>query len=166
MNKTSLLFPALLLAVACERSPTPDATPQIEYPDTATVELVDSYHGTEVADPYRWLEDEVRESDDVSNWVDAQNDVTFAYLATIPERERIVKRMTELWDYERYGLPRKEGGRYFYSHNDGLQNQSVIFTQSALDAEREHLIDPKSWSEDGTVALASDFQRPDGNHLA
>jgi prolyl oligopeptidase len=166
MNKTNLMAPALLLAVACEQSPAPDATPQIEYPDTATVEHVDSYHGTEVADPYRWLEDDVRESENVGDWVGAQNDVTFAYLATIPERERIVKRMTELWDYERYGLPRKEGGRYFYSHNDGLQNQSVIFTQSALDAERELLIDPNSWSEDGTVALASYFPSPDGTHLA
>ena len=166
MHKTILIVPALLLAAACGRAPEPDATPEIEYPQTATVDHVDSYHGTDVADPYRWLEDDVRESEDVSNWVDAQNDVTFAYLATIPERDRIVNRMTELWDYERYGLPRKEGGRYFYSHNDGLQNQSVIFTQSALDAERDLLIDPNTWSDDGTVALASYFPSPDGTHVA
>jgi prolyl oligopeptidase len=138
----------------------------LDYPDTATVEHVDNYHGNEVADPYRWLEDDVRESEDVKDWVDSQNDVTFAYLATIPERELIKKRMTELWDYERYGLPTKEGGRYFYSYNDGLQNQNVIYSQSSLDADAELLIDPNTWSEDGTVALAAYYPSPDGRHVA
>ncbi len=138
----------------------------ISYPETLMVDHVDNYHGTEVADPYRWLEDDVRESDDVKNWVDAQNEVTFAYLGTIEEREVIEKRMTELWDYERYYLPRKAGGRYFFEYNDGLQNQEVIYTQTSLDAEPALLIDPNGWSEDGTVALAAFYPSPDGSHVA
>jgi prolyl oligopeptidase len=119
-----------------------------------------------VADRYRWLEDDVRESEAVHSWVGAQNDVTFAYLDTIPERVDIKKRMRELWDYERYSIPDKEGGRYFYSYNNGLQNQNVIFKQEGLDAEPDLLIDPNTWSEDGTVALASYFPSPDGSHVA
>jgi prolyl oligopeptidase len=157
------------LFVACSKdSPDPQSggSAKINYPDTTTVDHVDNYHGTEIADPYRWLEDDVRESEQVKAWVDSQNEVTFAYLASIPERELIVKRMTELWDYERYGLPTKEGGRYFYSYNDGLQNQNVIYSQSSLDADAELLIDPNTWSDDGTVALAAYYPSPDGRHVA
>jgi prolyl oligopeptidase len=155
-----------ILLAGCSRD-TPEANMQeINYPETAAVDHVDTYHGVEVADPYRWLEDDVRESSAVENWVSAQNDVTFAYLATIPERELIRKRMTELWDYERFGLPRKEGGRYFYSYNDGLQNQNVVYTQAGLDAEAEILVDPNTWSEDGTIALADYYPSPDGRHVA
>src|SRR5262249_30281466 len=82
--------------------------------------------GTKVADPYRWLEDDVRTSKDVAEWVEAENKVTFAYLETIPERPRIRERMTELWNYPRYTAPHKEGGKYFLSKNDGLQNQAVL----------------------------------------
>jgi len=138
----------------------------LTYPTSDTVNHVDNYHGTEVADRYRWLEDDVRESEAVHSWVGAQNEVTFAYLDTIPERVAIKKRMRELWDYERYSIPDKEGGRYFYSYNDGLQNQNVIFKQDGLDAEPVLLIDPNTWSEDGTVALASYFPSPDGSHVA
>jgi prolyl oligopeptidase len=155
-----------ILLAGCSRD-TPEANMQeINYPETAAVDHVDTYHGVEVADPYRWLEDDVRESSAVENWVSAQNDVTFAYLATSPERELIRKRMTELWDYERFGLPRKEGGRYFYSYNDGLQNQNVVYTQAGLDAEAEILVDPNTWSEDGTIALADYYPSPDGRHVA
>jgi prolyl oligopeptidase len=164
MKNTYACLAAAFCLVACSQEAPPESP--IAYPETATVDHVDSYHGNDVADPYRWLEDDVRESEDVSNWVNAQNEVTFAYLATIPERSLIEKRMTELWDYERYGLPRKEGERYFYSHNDGLQNQSVIYTQTSLDDEAELLIDPNTWSDDGTVALASYFPSPDGTHIA
>ena len=161
------IFLALLFALAaCSSESRGPETVSIEYPATATVDHVDNYHGVEVADPYRWLEDDVRESTDVKNWVDAQNEVTFAYLASIPERDIIKARLTELWDYERYGMPRKEGGRYYYSHNNGLQNQNQIFVQSSLDAEAELLIDPNTWSDDGTVALASYFPSPDGEHVA
>ena len=162
-NRTLIALTTTILA-AC--GPADDASEsRIEYPQTATVDVVDVYHGDEVADPYRWLEDDVRESDAVAAWVDAQNEVTFAYLESIPERERIARRMTELWDYERYGLPKKEGSRYFYGYNDGLQNQDVIYVHEGLDAQPELLIDPNTWSDDGTVALASYFPSPDGRYL-
>ena len=138
----------------------------LTYPVTDKVDHVDTYHGTEVADPFRWLEDDVRESEAVASWVDAENKVTFAYLDTIEERPAIHSRMKELWNYERFSLPVKENGRYFYSHNNGLQNQDVIYTLTGLDAEAELLIDPNTWSEDGTVALASYFPSPDGKHVA
>jgi prolyl oligopeptidase len=165
MNKYWMPIAMGLLILGCGQQ-SADAPGAVDYPATSTVEHVDAYYGTEVDDPYRWLEDDVRESADVAAWVAAQNDVTFAYLATIPERERIEKRMTELWDYERFGLPVKEGGRYFYSYNDGLQNQDVVYTQAALEAEPELLIDPNTWSEDGTVALAAYYPSPDGRHVA
>lgn len=152
--------------VACSRNEPEPPAPTVQYPETATVEHVDTYHGVEVADPYRWLEDDIRENEDVDAWVNAQNEVTFAYLESIPERDVIEKRLTELWDYERFGMPVKEGGLYYYSYNDGLQNQNVIYVQESLDAEAELLIDPNTWSEDGTVAMASYFPSPDGKHVA
>jgi prolyl oligopeptidase len=171
MKKILLVLLLPFMFTACsERTPEPvevvEQTSGIVYPVTDTVGHVDNYHGTDVADPYRWLEDDVRESEAVASWVGAQNEVTFAYLDTIPERAEIKKRMKELWDYERYSMPEKEGGRYFYSYNDGLQNQDVVYKQTGLDAEPELLIDPNTWSEDGTVALASYFPSPDGSHLA
>jgi prolyl oligopeptidase len=156
----------LLLLAACGPAETGTQQVGIEYPQTATGDVIDNYHGVNVADPYRWLEDDVRESEDVKNWIDAQNAVTFAYLESIEERELIKKRLTELWDFERFGMPNKEGGRYYYSYNDGLQNQDVIFVQSSLDDETTLLIDPNTWSDDGTVALASYYPSPDGRHVA
>jgi prolyl oligopeptidase len=163
ISNSVYLLTCCALIVACSRSE-PPAT--IDYPETATVDHVDDYHGHEVADPYRWLEDDVRESEAVKNWVDAQNEVTFAYLATIPERELITKRMRELWNYERFSLPKKAGGRYFYERNDGLQNQDVIYMQASLDGEAELLIDPNTWSDDGTIALAGYWPSHDGSHIA
>ena len=154
------------LFVACSGNDAGDSAGLLSYPETTTVEQVDDYHGNAVADPFRWLEDDVRESDAVKDWVDAQNEVTFAYLATIPERELIAKRMRELWDYERFSLPRKAGGRYFYGYNNGLQNQNVIYMQTSLDADAELLVDPNTWSDDGTIALAGYYPSKDGSHLA
>jgi len=154
---------------ACSRTAPESQQPQQpeqQYPATATVEHVDTYHGIDVSDPYRWLEDDVRESDAVANWVAGQNEVTFAYLDSISERDLIKGRLTALWDYDRYSLPVKEGGHYFFSHNTGLQNQSVIYVQTGLDAEADVLIDPNTWSDDGTVALASYVPSPDGRHVA
>ena len=99
-------------------------------------------------------------------WVDAQNEVTFAYLDAIPERERIRERMTELWDFERFGLPKRRGGRYFYEYNDGLQNHEVVYVQDSLDAEPRLLIDPNAWPTDGNVALAQFYPSPDGAWVA
>lgn len=137
-----------------------------EYPETTKVDHVDEYHGTRVADPYRWLEDDVRTSDAVANWVAAQNETTFAYLESIPQREAIRARLTRLWDFEKYGSPFKAGGRYFYFHNSGLQNQSVLFTLDQLDSDPRVVIDPNNWSDDGTVALAGVAVSDDGKRLA
>jgi prolyl oligopeptidase len=160
------LLGAALALMACSESHQETVSVTTVYPETAKVGHIDNYHGVEVADPYRWLEDDVRENSAVSDWVGAQNEITFAYLEDIPEREIIERRLTQLWDYEKYGLPVKEGGRYFYEYNDGLQNQEQIFIQSSLEAEPELLVDPNTWSEDGTVALASYYPSPDGRHLA
>ena len=161
-----LILCASIALTACSRNEPDTSSMTVEYPVTAMIEHVDTYHSIEVADPYRWLEDDIRESDAVKKWVSAQNEITFAYLASIPERDIIEQRLKELWDYERYSMPVKEGGLYYYSYNDGLQNQDVIYVQASLDAEAELLVDPNSWSDDGTVALASYFPSPDGRHMA
>jgi prolyl oligopeptidase len=124
----------------------------LTYPTTATVNQVDDYHGTLVADPYRWLEDP--NSDESKAWVEAQNQVTFAYLNDIPMRDTLKQRMTQLWNYEKYSIPSQKAGHYFYLKNDGLQNQSILYTLQSLDAEPRVLIDPNILSEDGTIALA------------
>src|SRR6516164_6444376 len=97
---------------------------KVIYPETKTVDVVDDYHGTKVPDPYRWLETDVRESKDVAEWVAAQNKVTNQFLESIPERPTINKRITDLWNFERFTAPAKEGGKYFFTKNDGLQNQN------------------------------------------
>src|SRR5262252_2685444 len=99
----------------------------INYPPAKRGNLVEDYHGTKVPDPYRWLEDDVRESKEVAEWVAAENRVTKTYLEAIPERERINKRLTELWNYARYSPPTKIAGRYYFFKNDGLQNQAVLY---------------------------------------
>jgi prolyl oligopeptidase len=134
------------------------------YPKPVKVEQVDDYHGTRVPDPYRWLEDP--DSEATKAWVEAENRVSFAYLEAIPARERIKERLTQLWDYEKYGVPFKKGERYFYFKNDGLQNQSVFYTLTTLDGEPTVLLDPNTLSEDGTVALAGLSISEDGKFLA
>ncbi|HIE95629.1 MAG TPA: S9 family peptidase [Fuerstia sp.] len=136
------------------------------YPQTKTVPQHDDFHGTKVDDPYRWLEDDVRESKDVAAWVEAQNKLTFDYLKTIPGRDNIEERITELWNYEKISAPSKEGGRYYFFRNDGLQNQSVLYVQKTLDDEPRILIDPNTWSKDGTVALSGSEFSDDGKYGA
>ncbi|MFE4105012.1 prolyl oligopeptidase family serine peptidase [Almyronema epifaneia] len=136
----------------------------LSYPQTHQSDQVDVYHGIEVLDPYRWLEDPSAEA--VQQWIAAQNQVTFGYLADLPQRDRIQQRLSELWNYERYGIPFKRGGRYFYYKNDGLQNQSVLYTLATLDAEPQVLLDPNTLSEDGTVALQSIAISENGAYLA
>ena len=116
---------------------------KITYPETKHVPHVDNYFGTEVPDPYRWLED--MESQEVKEWVDAQNEVTFNYLESIPYREKIKERLTELWDYPRYSAPFKSGENFFFYKNDGLQNQSVVYIQKDLNSEPEVFIDPNKF---------------------
>src|SRR6266581_1575966 len=144
---TTKLLPLLALLMTS----TLDAQ-SITYPVTRKSDVVDDYHGTKVADPYRWLEDV--DSPETQGWVEAQNRVTFGYLEQIPERERIRRRLTQLWDYPKYGAPFKKGGRYFFFKNSGLQNQSVLYSQDSLMAEPEVLLDPNMLSPDGTVALS------------
>jgi prolyl oligopeptidase len=138
--------------------------PRPDYPQARRADVVDDYHGTPVADPYRWLED--LDSPETRLWVEAQNKVTEAYLAAIPERAAIKRRLTALWNYERYGEPFEEGGRYFYRYNAGLQNQSVLYTTPSPDQPGRVLIDPNKLSEDGTVALMGLSVSDDGAKLA
>src|SRR6476469_10754747 len=112
---------------------TTQAAPAISYPQTKTVDVVDTQFGVPVADPYRWLENDVRNDPQVEAWVTAENQVTDRLLQTLPLRDWFKQRMTALYDYERYGLPVKKGDTYFYSHNSGLQNQSILFARSGLD---------------------------------
>jgi len=142
------------------------ADSKIVYPAAKRTEMVEELHGTPVADPYRWLEDDVRKSDEVSKWVEAQSKLTNDYLATIPERETIKKRLTELWNYEKMSVPEKHGKRYYYLKNNGLQNQSVFFKQEGLDGESNPLLDPNSWTKDGTIALGSISFNDDGTLAA
>ncbi|MFH1682027.1 MAG: prolyl oligopeptidase family serine peptidase [Candidatus Eisenbacteria bacterium] len=126
---------------------------RIRYPETRKADVVDDYHGTKVPDPYRWLED--LDSDETAAWVRAQNEVTFAFLEAIPGRDRIAERLTELWNYPKFTIPYRLGGRYVFGKNDGLQNQDVIYMQETLSDEPRVLLDPNGFSEDGTIALAN-----------
>ncbi len=162
------MTPMLLLVLACpQKDPgelsMPDA-PSSPYPETRMGEVVDDYHGTAVPDPYRWLEDS--EDPEVRSWIEAQNALTSAYLGTIDEREAIRERTTQLWDYERYSSPSHRNGRYFWFHNDGLQNQSVLYTADDPSAEGRVLLDPNLFSEDGTVALSGTWVNEDATLMA
>jgi len=139
-------------------------TYRLAYPETVKQEIMDDYHGTKVADPYRWLEDD--NAPDTKAWVTAQNRVTFSYLDQIPERAKLRERLMKLWNFERYGIPFKQGERYFYSKNDGLQNQSVLYVADSLDAAPRVLLDPNKLSSDGTVALSGYRLSEDGNLMA
>lgn len=135
-----------------------------DYPPARKSDQVDDYHGVKVADPYRWLED--LDSDETKAWVEAQNKLSFGYLAGIPARNPLKDRITKLWNYEKYGVPFKEGNRYFYFRNSGLQNQSVLYTVTGLDAQPQLVLDPNTLSADGTVAVAGTQVSPDGKLLA
>ncbi len=165
MRQTLLLMASggllLLWSLASLAGDTP-----LKYPKTKRVDQVDDYHGTKVLDPYRWLEADVRESKDVAAWVEAENKVTNAYLETIPQREAIKKRLTALWNYERFSLPTRKSGLYFFTHNDGLQNQSVLYVADSLQAKPRLLLDPNTWSKDGTISLAGMAVSPEAKYLA
>lgn len=157
MRIICLLSLLITISYACTKSP------RINYPETRKDNVVDTYFGTGVEDPYRWLEDD--NSDATSHWVKAQNEVTFAYLNQLPGREEINSRLTELMDYPRVSAPSKIGGKYFFSKNDGLQNQSVIYMSDTLEGEAEVLLDPNKLSEDGTISLAGTEITPDAKYL-
>ncbi len=134
-----------------------------QYPITATNDVVDVYHGVRVADPYRWLEDDNSEA--TRRWVAEQNALTFAYLERIAERPAIRSRLASLWNYERFGIPFKRGGHYFYTRNDGLQNQSVLCVSRSLEGPATVLLDPNTLSADGTVALTGFAVSDDGGRV-
>ena len=134
------------------------------YPPARKSDQVDDYHGVKVADPYRWLED--LDSEETRNWVEAENKLSFGYLAAIPARNALKERLTKLWNYEKYGTPFKEGNRYFYTRNSGLQNQAVLYTVTALDGQPQMVLDPNTLSADGTVALSGRQVSPDGKFMA
>lgn len=163
MSKTNFLtaisvaLSALCLAGAVQAQ-------SLSYPATRKVEQTDSYHGSSVADPYRWLEDD--HSADTKAWVQAQNAVTDQFLAAMPQRLPVRRLYTELYNFEKFGLPFKEGGRYFWTRNDGLQQQSVLYTASALTAQPAVALDPNQLSKDGTVALSGYAASRDGKLLA
>src|ERR1700677_3542498 len=133
-----LLLPCLTLILRAGEG-------SLKYPNTKRGDTFEDYHGTKVADPFRWLEDDVRESKDVAAWVAEENKVTFTYLAGIPERDIIKKRLADLWDYEKYSAPLKIASSYYvYSKNNGLQNHYVYYTQETLKSEPKLLLDPNT----------------------
>ncbi|MFY8073844.1 MAG: prolyl oligopeptidase family serine peptidase [Pirellula sp.] len=138
------------------------------YPKSKVVDQIDDYHGTKINDPFRWLEDV--DSEETKNWVVEQNKLTFDYLESIPARARFKQRLTELWNFERYGLPRQYGKTYFYTYNNGLRNQNVLYTASSIDeaglTTQKLLLDPNLLSQDGTVALSGYVPSDDGKYLA
>ena len=136
----------------------------IAYPPSRRETVVEVLHGVSVADPYRWLED--LNASETKAWIAAQNEVTVTYLARSPKREALRQRLTELWNYERYGIPFRRGDRYFFTRNDGLQNQAVLYWAAALRDEPQVLLDPNTLSADGTVALAGYSISEDGQLLA
>ena len=137
---------------------------QMQYPETRKGDVVDTYFETEIADPYRWLEDD--RSEETENWVKAQNEVTFDHLENIPFREKIEARLTELWNYEKVSAPRFEGDYIYFYKNDGLQNQYVVYRKKSEDAEAEVFLDPNTFSEDGTTSLAQLTFSEDGSIAA
>lgn len=177
MNNARILSgaAALFLVAACgggdetgQDAPGDAAAPltgAIQYPETITVEQIDNYHGRDIADPYRWLEDDVRESEAVAEWVAAQNEVTFEYLNGLDHRSAIEAQLARFWDYEKFLLPVRRGDYTFYRRNDGLQNQYVLYVQKD-DAEPRALLNPNDWSDDGATALGSFHPSPDGRLLA
>jgi len=162
--KLAALAAAMLLAHGAMAQTCTVAGAGLTYPATRTVDQSDDYHGVKVADPYRWLED--ANSAETHDWVVAQNKLTQSYLSQIPGRDAIKTRLTKLWNYERFSVPFKEGGRYFYSRNDGLQNQSVLYTMKTLADVPRLLLDPNTLAADGTVALAGLAVSPNGKFLA
>ena len=134
------------------------------YPVARMDSTVDDYFGTQVADPYRWMEDD--NSDETAAWVKAENAVTQDYLSQIPYRDQVRERLTELWNFPKYGVPQKIGDYYFFFENDGLRNQSILYRQKGLDGTPEVFLDPNTLSDQGTVALVDLSFSKDDRYLA
>jgi prolyl oligopeptidase len=162
MKKSIFIWAAILMGFsACNQK----QEKMLQYPVTQKVDTVDVYHGVEVADPYRWLEDD--NSEETKAWVVEQNKVTDAYLAEIPFRQKIKDRLTQIWDYPKFGLPFKKGDYWYFYKNDGLQQQYVIYQMTSLEDENPVVfLDPNTFSEDGTVALSGMSFSKDGKLCA
>jgi len=160
MKKFHLLLGgmALFSIIACKQQI------KVTYPETATVDTIDNYFGTMIADPYRWLENDTSAATEA--WVRAENSVTESYLAQIPFRGKVRERLEKIWDYPKYGVPFQEGNYFFFLKNDGLQNQSVLYVKKGIEGDPEVLLDPNTFSEDGTVALAGLSVSHDARYLA
>lgn len=161
MHKGLMLILTVAGLGACTTAEESREAMNLQYPPTQKGNQTDTLFGTIVADPYRWLEDDY--SPETEAWVKAQNKVTNEYLSHIPYRKDIEKQLTRLWNYEKYGIPSREGNRYFFFKNSGLQNQSVLYVQQNLHDEPEVFLDPNRFSEDGTVALGSISFTEDGS---
>lgn len=162
-------FPFALLASmlsGCVGSATETSTPSIVYPETKRGDVVEKPFGQTIADPYRWLENDVRSDKNVAAWVESQNKVTNAYLDKLPGRDTFKARLKQLKDYERFTIPIKKGGRYFYFRNSGVQNQQVLYVRDSVDGQGRVLIDPNSWAKDGATALAEWSASDDGTRVA
>ncbi len=164
MKKSTYLFILMAFGIMTVYSQEQNQITHKTYPVADKVDTVDVYFGTEVPDPYRWLEDD--NSEETAAWVEAENEVTSDYLSQIPFRERVEERLKEIWDYPKYGVPFKRGDNYFFFKNDGMQNQYVLYIQDALDGEPEVFLDPNVLSEDGTVSLAGLAVSKDGKYFA
>ncbi|NWO03540.1 MAG: S9 family peptidase [Idiomarinaceae bacterium] len=158
-----ILCSTALILSACSSFKEEKEQPDGPYPETKTVEQQDDYHGTRVEDPYRWLE---QDSQEVANWVDAQNQLSTPLLQKLPAFADIKDRMTELWNYEKISTPFRYADRYFYFSNDGLQNQSVLYTMTDLNSAPDVLINPNNFSDDGTVSLARINVSPNATYVA
>lgn len=164
MRKLSFLFLGIMTTAIVGCNPSDEKQKITSYPATAKVDTVDVYFGTEVKDPYRWLEDD--RSEQTAAWVKSQNEVTFDYLNKIPFREQVKARLEKLWNYEKVGTPFREGEYYYFYKNDGLQNQYVVYRKKGLDGEVEVFLDPNTFSKDGTVSLAGLNFTSDGSMCA
>lgn len=162
MRRVLVLTAAFLTMTSLTRA----AEPAISYPPAPRGTVADTSFGVTVPDPYRWLEESVRTAPAVSAWVEAENKVTQKELAKLPQRDAIRERLTKLWDFEKFKVPETAGGRTFYEHNTGLQNQFELFVQDGPDAAPRKLLDPNGWAKDGATALAEWKASPDGKHLA
>src|SRR5437588_3571738 len=157
-------FVALLILAPFALTFAADSLTQIKYPSAPTSDQVDDYSGTKVPDPYRPLENP--DSPESRKWIEAEDKITFDFLKTISQRDGIKKRLTEVWDYERFGVPFKEKGRYFLSKNSGLQNQNVLYTSTNLSEQPRELLDPNTLAKDGTIALSGTEVSEDAKLLA
>ncbi|MGM0647513.1 MAG: prolyl oligopeptidase family serine peptidase [Bacteroidota bacterium] len=162
--QTKVILISLIISSLIMNNKLKGQVENLNYPETKKQDVTDTYFGTKVSDPYRWLENDT--ADAVKEWVEQQNDVTFNYLESIPFKEKMKDYLTHIWNYEKFSAPSKKAGKYFYFKNDGLQNQSVLYMKQSADDDAQIILDPNKFSKDGTVALSKTSISKDGSYLA